>query len=60
MYHYLLWQAACETIGIQYKAVWKSYQKVEKLFAKKEIDVLLLSFGAENYEMFLKPFVPTE
>ena len=32
---------AADTIGIQYKAVWKSYQKVEDLFAKKDNDVLL-------------------
>lgn len=60
MYQYLLWQAACETVGLKYKTVWNNFNTLIEHFTKKDIDVILLSFGAENYGIFLNPFIPTE
>ncbi|CAO1385894.1 unnamed protein product [Diamesa serratosioi] len=60
MYQYLLWQTACEGIGLKFEIVWKEFKMVQELFTTKDIDVILLSLGAENYEIFLKPFIPTE
>lgn len=59
-FQYVLWNTASRAIGIQSEEYTVQLENFSKLFQSKEIDVLLMTYKLETFELYLKPFFTTE
>ena len=60
IYQATLWNVACSVLGVKYVTVPLKNSNLLDAFYAKEVDVIMLTYVAESYEVFLNPFVKTE
>ena len=60
LFQLVLWEAASKAMKLKYVGYPVKRSLVLKLFTKKTIDVLLVTFRPKTFEEFLKPFAKAE